>query len=483
MLNDVKLEERHRCSSLLGNECYGSHNPVGFKINIHTIGPVTDDDNDYDDTVIPPKLVKESTRDSNNSSTRELLNDVKLEERNRSSLLGKECNGPVEFHTTVPVTDDDNDYDDTVIPPKLLKTNTRDGNNSKTKEKVVVICPDDEAGDYDDIIIPSVDKKNERRQTISFATMLNPAYATSQDCFSVCSSSRTSDIDASNKYECNSEMENCNFSDEIDDQSDYEDYVNNDEYISGDNKGAAAVSTVRQQVEHWPFSLQQQHQQLLEKTTDDHMVHEYDYPSIATELHMAQIGASAQEVVVHAYDYTDNRFVQNLKAVSLTSESQPGQSTSQHPTSPTNSQCDYGYVVIEEHITSSTLTDTADIHDHVYENTNTTSKVKIQIECGDINEIKADDRTDDESDYSFDRLGKCVYLDPDRLLRSNSNKVKTSEKDVKYTRLSPVTFWKREWSQEDLLKANAVYANVKKVTKTTKKCESATLDEKLGTLV
>ena len=91
---------------------------------------------------------------------------------------------------------------------------------------------------------------------------------------------------------------------------------------------------------------------------------------------------------------------------------------------------------------------------------------------------------DEEEDYTFDRLSECVYIDPQDLLHhtAGSDTVLSSIDNVHYSRLSPVTFWDREWSHEDLAQANAVYSAVKK-PKVSKKPKLVTLDKTLGSLV
>lgn len=91
---------------------------------------------------------------------------------------------------------------------------------------------------------------------------------------------------------------------------------------------------------------------------------------------------------------------------------------------------------------------------------------------------------DIDPDYTFDRLSPCVYMDPEQLhncnKRSESNNVHRFIGDVNYSKLSPVTHWKGKWSREDLERANAVYAKVNTLSKTPK---PGTLDKKLGSLV
>ena len=75
-------------------------------------------------------------------------------------------------------------------------------------------------------------------------------------------------------------------------------------------------------------------------------------------------------------------------------------------------------------------------------------------------------------------------MDPHKILNTSdldtSKKRSRSIEDVHYSHLSPVTFWEGEWTQQDLLKANAIYADIRKKQKKTK---TLNLDEMLGTLV
>jgi hypothetical protein len=90
----------------------------------------------------------------------------------------------------------------------------------------------------------------------------------------------------------------------------------------------------------------------------------------------------------------------------------------------------------------------------------------------------------DDPDYTFDRLSPCVYMDQEQL-HSNKSSVESNHirgfvGDVSYAKISPVTHWQEKWSQEDLKRANAVYA---KVNTLSKKPKPGTLDKKLGSLV
>ena len=112
------------------------------------------------------------------------------------------------------------------------------------------------------------------------------------------------------------------------------------------------------------------------------------------------------------------------------------------------------------------------------------------VEIGIIRDFDASERDaidtaqlDDDPDYTFDRLSPCVYMDPEQLHSSKSsepNNIHRYVGDVNYSKLSPVTHWQGKWSQDDLERANAVYA---KVNTLSKKPKPGTLDKKLGSLV
>ena len=69
-----------------------------------------------------------------------------------------------------------------------------------------------------------------------------------------------------------------------------------------------------------------------------------------------------------------------------------------------------------------------------------------------------------DPNYTYDRLGPRVCMDPEQLhadKSSESNNAHSTVRDVSHSKISPVTHWKGEWSNEDLMRANAVYQDKK----------------------
>ena len=387
-----------------------------------------------------------------------------------------------------------------------------------------------EKSEYEDVVTAT--SSENRQRTKSFDTMLNPAYGSSKDCHSVKEEtiaivvvegavdndlqSDYSDVEIDGtKRLCSKEL--------IDNGA----YVQGGEYI----QMSAAVKTQMEENDVASASRLQTNVMIGETEA----VHEYDYPNLASEIphcdDHARIGATTTHcAVVHAYDYTSKNVVENIKLLSPVHGKQQGQSSSSATNNCKtkcidNSDCDNAILpslpstaqAQVEHAYGNTESVFVDKKSDTFESATTDDTVcgsedpdytsvelipprdrargdnttsidmqydHIQILVEDSVCESENKSEDEEEDYTFDRLSECLYVDSQDLLHhtGGSDTVLSSIDNVHYSRLSPVTFWNREWSHEDLARANAVYSSVKK-PKVSTKPKLVTLDNTLGTLV
>ena len=480
-----------------------------------------ENDDDYDDIVVSsgsnhakkPILSFQTELNPAYSSSHQCssINSVPRETENESAgniLNSHPLNGD---------EDDDGDYDDTITPTNMIQRLPKEREDVVSKmpnkvacdfeEKSWIACDEENDDNYDDIIISSK-TNNSSKPTVSFQTDLNPAYCSSHNRSQSinCVPRETHIKSTGNCIEMSAQSVNCEHkhkNDEISKEfTDGDDYVNVDGYVPNKSKGAMfAYDENSSEVKVLHHSLQERHKRFL-KSAESPVNHEYDYPCVTIESLGAQTDANSQcTVVVHDYCYTTSNVVEHVKSLSPTPTIQQGKSLPLHCNLNNehhhngNTSVNSNEVKEQSLQCNSSLAEQTDncVRDQnlIYENTmgvsqGTKAKANTKSMRGDHGTDKEGDKKDDETDYVYDRLGVCVYLDREEFLTgtASSGKTKSSVENVEYTRLSPVTFWQDvEWSQDDLLRANAVYTDVRKLKKASKKPELTTLDQKLGTLV
>ena len=400
----------------------------------------------------------------------------------------------------------------------------------------VNVCPIPEDEDYEDVF--TVVSSETRQRTKSFETNLNPAYGSSKDCLSVKEVAIT--VSTERVVEDTSNSDYCDIiavNDLKEEATD--DLINNDAYFKSAEYSKQASDATDVTVKPCAAQLEERSIASCSKLdagvstlTNSETVHEYDYPNLAKKTqgtcsHVQTNTWSA--AVVHSYDYTEN-VVENLLLLPHVNNFHKHQDESASSAilnrgSDTISKCNHNSnsenerkklpsvegsltdheptcAIVETTTSKGAISNDVDIEedesDYTFDklcqfpstkravddtlNSDTTQHDYIQIHIQNSTGTVKDESDNEDDDYTFDRLSECVYVDSEQLLlqTEGAEAVLSSVDAVHYSRLSPVTFWEGEWSQEDLAKANIVYAAVNKVTK---KPKLVTLDKKLGSLV
>ena len=386
---------------------------------------------------------------------------------------------------------DDEIYDDIINIAGLtkVKLNKKRDYTIESDESIKDLVPDNIHCNYDDAIICGKPNQPPLESLTTYNT--NPAYTTCQEYLTI-SVEPVTELMTNDSQSDLDDYENADEGNLNEGLIDNDAYIKNFDYlqvllsISTFSKCSAngASSQTKTDCHQQPVTMK-----LKQRGT----LHDYECPDVASKLQdLTNCGAVA---VVHDYDYTTTNMVEHLRHVSpLVSPlvSHEGQSTISQTqgTNLVSGTLSKG----EKGKTKSPYTDTSSL-DHVYDYADSSLKkrrdqiaVKVeQMDDGDIytttiKNVEDVDQSPDDHDYNFDRLSPCTYLDPEQLHnnRSGPDKVHGSVGDVTYSQISPVTHWEGKWSDEDRMRANAVYA---KVNAMSKKVKPGTLNKKLGTLV
>ena len=398
---------------------------------------------------------------------------------------------------------DDNDYDDIINVANLSKVSLeKERERFDTTE--ILVDHESEYGDYDDVIIISTVAS--QRQLESLTTYnANPAYTTRQEYLAAGVEPLP---ELMNNNDSPSDLDDYENADEVDLM---EELIDNDAYIKTDLdylQLVPAITSTSNPQHHVTTSSTQKSatgmspsgspqestagvSSCVTVTSSD--VHHLLMVRLINEVQVSTVGQEIQTgggVVLHEYDKLQGHVP---VVVSHEGQSSPrGDPTLGIDTKDTSNTSGG-----EDEPLNASIQSTP--HVHVYDSIDSMEKgdddqaggnAKKTSVVGDFDASATDtaidtDQSADDPDYTFDRLCPYVHMDPEQLLHSESsldsnNTHRFAAGDVTYSRISPVTHWQKKWTNEDLMKANAVYA---KVNTLSKKPKPGTLDKELGTLV
>ena len=395
--------------------------------------------------------------------------------------------------------EDDDVYDDVINVTNLSKANNLVEDRERFNANETIVDNESEYGDYDDIIISTM----ANRPLGSLITYnANPAYTFRQE-YLTASVQPLPELTTNNSLSDFDDYENVNDS-EMDLS---EELIDNGAYIktgldylqlapivtAASSKSHATVAPGYPQINTGTNSSMTVSSSNVSQLPKIRLTNEYQLMTVSGKNVLSQRG-----VVVHEYDAIE--FQGNVPLVL----SHEGQGTPLG--NGTTSTLGVGTKREWEDNVETKFPNLLSVYtnpcDHVYDSADSTKKsgqttsnakeilgIIEDFDASATDTIDTDHSADsDDPDYTFDRLSPCVYMDPEQLnskrAESNCNSETTPRfvgpADVNYSKISPVTHWQGKWSNEDLMKANAVYA---KVSTMSKKPKPGTLDKKLGTLV
>lgn len=375
---------------------------------------------------------------------------------------------------------DDNAYDDIVTVANLTKVNL-----IKNREKFITADRgetigdhDSEYGDYDDIIVISTSMASQPPLGSLTTYNINPAYTTCQEYLAIDDTSETqSDLD---DYENADEV---SLSGELIDKDAYTKEDRN--YLQIISHDITTTSSNCYTTVASPQANTSSESSAPSDVPKSKLTNESQF---STQFHNNDI--SQRGFVVHHYQSTPSDKGTNS---TLDTDMDYGGNTCEGEGSAT--KCPN---------LSSTDTDQLD---HVYNSADSMEKSDQAIsnikEIGDVGEFDASatdvkDRDLNQSfddpiymfdrldpDYTYDRLSPCIFTDPEQLhtdKSSDSNNVRGFIGDLSHSQISPVMHRQDKWSDEDIMRANAICQGATIATPS-KKPKSGMLDKTFGTLV